>query len=101
MSFCNSNGRVDILGDNVMDRFHLYDKIPVRNNTSYNDALQGNWSQTALSKAFFDNHRRFSNSTVWIIPVLSNGINVIFFSKGHITCLLESGVIDKRRQDGK
>ena len=46
------NGRVHIMGANSPDPFALYDKIPVRNNTSYNDAMQGNWSQTALSKAF-------------------------------------------------
>jgi len=48
------NGRVHIMGTNAPDPFALYDKIPVRNNTSYNDALQGNWAETALSKAFFD-----------------------------------------------
>ena len=47
------NGRVHIIGQNMPDPFSLYDKIPVKQNTSYKDALQGNWSTNALSTAFF------------------------------------------------
>ena len=51
---CNSNGRVDILGDNVMDCFQLYDKIPVSaGDTYYRTALTGNWDNDTLSDAFF------------------------------------------------
>ena len=51
---CNSNGRVDILGNNVMDCFHLYDKIPVSDgDTYYRTAMTGNWDNTLLSNAFF------------------------------------------------
>ncbi len=32
---CNSNGRVDILGNNVMDCFHLYDRIPISQGDTY------------------------------------------------------------------
>jgi hypothetical protein len=41
------------------------------------------------------------NSTSWIAPELSGGINVVSFSKGHISDLLESAVIGKQRQDDK
>ena len=69
------NGIVHIMGANSPDPFALYDKIPVRNNTSYNDAMQGNWSQTALSKAFFDKKN---------IQTLQNGLRegVYKLSKG-------------------
>jgi len=54
MSFCNSNGRVDILGDNVMDSFHLYDKIPVSGGDNYyKTAMTGNWNNNLLSNTFF------------------------------------------------
>ena len=48
------NGRVHIMGTPLPDPFSLHDKIPVRNNTTYKDALQGNWSPTPLSNAFFN-----------------------------------------------
>jgi len=32
---CNSNGRVDILGTNAMNCFHLYDRIPVADGDTY------------------------------------------------------------------
>jgi len=69
------NGRVHIMGANAPDPFLLYDKIPVRNNTSYNDALQGNWTENALSKAFFDKKN---------IQTLQNGLRegVYELSKG-------------------
>ena len=69
------NGRVHIMGTNAPDPFALYDKIPIRNNTSYNDALQGNWAETALSKAFFDKKN---------IQTLQNGLRegVYKLSKG-------------------
>ena len=51
---CNSNGRVDILGNNVMDCFHLYDKIPLSDgDTYYRNALTGNWDNDILSTTFF------------------------------------------------
>ena len=54
MSFCNSNGRVDILGDNVMDAFQLYDKIPISGGDNYyKTAMTGNWSNNLLSNTFF------------------------------------------------
>ena len=48
------NGRVHICGANAPDPFSLYDKIPVRQTTSYKNALQGNWETTPLSNAYFN-----------------------------------------------
>ena len=72
------NGRVHIMGAASPDPFFLYDKIPIRTNTSYNDALQGNWSETVLSKAFFDKKN---------IQTLQNGLRegVYKLSKGRYT----------------
>ena len=51
---CNSNGRVDILGDNIMDCFQLYDRIPVSDgDTYYRTAMTGNWENDQLSTTFF------------------------------------------------
>ena len=69
------NGRVHIMGAATPDPFILYDKIPIRQNTSYSDALQGNWTDNALSKAFFDKKN---------IQTLQNGLRegVYKLSKG-------------------
>jgi hypothetical protein len=66
MSYCDSNGRVDILGNNVMDRFHLYDKIPVPGGDNYyKTAMTGNWSNNPLSSTFFSKEN---------IQIVQNGI---------------------------
>ena len=66
MSYCNSNGRVDILGNNVMDRFHLYDKIPVSGGDNYyKTAMTGNWSNDVLSSTFFSKEN---------MQIIQNGI---------------------------
>ena len=61
---CNSNGRVDILGNNAMDCFHLYDRIAVsQGDTYYRTAMTGNWDNSMLTKTFFsaDNMRILQN----------------------------------------
>lgn len=66
MSFCNSNGRVDILGDNVMDPFHLYDKIAVGGGDNYyKTAMTGNWKNNLLSDTFFSKEN---------MQIIQNGI---------------------------
>tara|TARA_Y100001980_G_C14303192_1_gene129949 strand:- start:53 stop:550 length:498 start_codon:yes stop_codon:yes gene_type:complete len=53
MISCNDlNGRINILGENG-HQFQFADKIPVKEFTSYNSALRGNWSETPLSLLFF------------------------------------------------
>ena len=40
-----NNGRVNIMGDNNLNQFALYDKIPINNNdTYYKNALNGTWN---------------------------------------------------------
>jgi len=61
---CIGNGRVDILGNNAMDCFHLYDRIPVsQGDTYYRKAMTGNWENSMLTKTFFsaDNMRILQN----------------------------------------
>ena len=48
----NSNGRVDILGP-IGTQFNFADKIPVKQCSTYHDALTGSWTETLLSKMFF------------------------------------------------
>jgi hypothetical protein len=63
---CNSNGRVDILGDNVLNSFQLHDKMPVGGSDNYaRNALTGNWEGNNLSKTFFSKGN---------IDILQNGI---------------------------
>ena len=72
------NGRVDILGPNLPDPFSLYDKIPVAQTTSYKNALQGNWTKSSLSCAFF---------SAGNIQIIQNGIRAGVYesSKGRYT----------------
>jgi hypothetical protein len=55
MSLTNisSNGRVDILGPNTSAVFALQDKIPTGKSTDFRNAMNGNWYETALSRAYF------------------------------------------------
>lgn len=63
---CNGNGRVDILGPNSTNCFHLYDKIPITQGDSYyRNALTGNWQNNLLSNAYFSAEN---------IQILQNGI---------------------------
>ena len=47
------NGRVDILGNNPVDRFLLYEKPKKYKSTKYTNALVGNFQTTILSNTFF------------------------------------------------
>ena len=50
----NINGRVNILGNNVKDRFNLYEKVPLnKKSTAYDEALTGSMQSNPVSKAFF------------------------------------------------
>ena len=49
----NSNGRVNILEQPSGSVFNLYDRIPVKQPTSYREALTGNFENNNLSRAFF------------------------------------------------
>ena len=70
-----ANGRVNILNYNPHDRFHLHDKIPTGNATTYCNALTGNWEKNMLSETFFNagNIRIIQNGLKAGVYKLSNG----------------------------
>ena len=69
------NGRVHILGPTLPNPFSLYDKIPVRQSTTYKNALQGNWTTSSLSNTFFNknNIRNLQHSLREGVHKLSKG----------------------------
>lgn len=69
------NGRVDILGPNDSAVFALQDKVPTGKCNDFRDAMNGNWYDTALSKAYFSNENQI---------IIQNGIRagVYQLSKG-------------------
>ena len=67
MNYSDSNGRVNILGDNVMDQFQLYDKVLTNNDDNYHKtAMTGNWESNVLSRTFFskENIKKKSNTSL-------------------------------------
>jgi len=66
MNCSSTNGRIDIMGPNIMNQFDLYDKIPTnRNNGDYSNVLRGTWEHNLLSSTFFSNEN---------IAIIQNGI---------------------------
>ena len=59
------NGRIDIMQHTPGNQFELFDKIHVNDNSSFRDAMVGNWSDNQLSKAFFSGEN---------IQIIQNGI---------------------------
>ena len=53
MNNIDYNGRVNIAQINMNKQFDLYDKIPIKETTSFSNALQGNWEKSNLSIAYF------------------------------------------------
>lgn len=70
-----SNGRVNILGPNIDQRFSMSDRIPI-NSTKYSfrDAMSGNWYDTQLSNAFFSKQN---------IQIIQNGIRAGVFNRSN------------------
>ena len=82
---CNSNGRVNILGENSMNCFKLHDKIPVGGgDTYYKTAMVGNWQNTVLSDLFFSKDN---------ITIIQNGIRAGVYQKSNKRFLI--GVQDE------
>lgn len=75
MSSSCANGRVNILEPCTQNQFMLYDRIPVKDCTSYQNAMEGNWEKSLLSDLFFCAEN---------IQILQNGIKagVYHGSKG-------------------
>ena len=74
MDCSSSNGRVDILGPNIDQRFAMSDRIPVSQCSSFRDAMTGNWNNTALSDAFFSAEN---------IQIVQNGIRAGVYKKSN------------------
>ena len=64
------NGRVNIVNVPNNSVFSLYDKIPI-GNTSYRDALTGNWTSNLLSQAYFSAEN---------IQIMQNGIKAYVYN---------------------
>ena len=69
-----ANGRVDILGPNIPAVFAMSDKIPVKQSSSFRDAMNGNWYNTPLSTTFFSKEN---------ITILQNGIRAGVYQKSN------------------
>ena len=77
MSFYDepSNGRVNILGPNIEQRFSMSDRIPIDSTKyAFRDAMTGNWYDTQLSDAFF---------SIKNIQIIQNGIRAGVFNKSN------------------
>ncbi len=71
----SSNGRVNILGPNIDQRFAMTDRIPVSSTKyAFRDAMAGNWYDTQLSVAFF---------SVKNIQIIQNGIRAGVYNKSN------------------
>jgi len=71
-----SNGRVHITGPNNDTPFHLalYDKIPPKQSSSFRDAMNGNWEDSHLSRAYFSKEN---------VQILQNGIRAGVYNKSN------------------
>lgn len=68
------NGRIFIPTLNVQEQFKMYDKIPQKE-TSFREALTGNWKENDLSCKFFslENIRILNNAIIEGVKKQSNG----------------------------
>ena len=75
MNNAGINGRVNIMDQNLYNRFKMYDKIDVGKNLSFRDSLVGNWTETKLSCAFFsqENVKKLNNLIIQGIRQKTNG----------------------------
>ena len=53
MNCTGTNGRINIMDVNTASVFTHQDHIPVKECSSYRDAMTGTWNSTSLSNAFF------------------------------------------------
>ena len=83
----NSNGRVNILGPNIEERFSMSDKIPVSSSKySFREALTGNWNDTQLSIAFFS----YKN-----MQIIQNGIRAGVYNKSNKQYVIGEQSVDE------
>ena len=71
----SANGRVNILNQTTSNVFNLYDKVPVKQMTSYREALTGNFENNPLSRGFFcsENITRLQYLIIGGVAKSSNG----------------------------
>ena len=70
-----TNGRVNITGFNPFMRFQMHDKIATQQqDTSFRNALTGNWQNSNLSSTFFSGEN---------IRILQNGIRAGVYKKSN------------------
>ena len=69
-----ANGRLDIMGPNLDVLFSMRDHIPANQNTSFKDAMTGNWYDTLLSNAFFSAQN---------IKIIQNGIRAGVYKRSN------------------
>ena len=69
-----ANGRIDLLGP-IGTQFNFADQIPVKECTSYCNALNGVWTDTQLSKEYFsvENIKRLQELLIRGVLERSNG----------------------------
>ena len=69
-----NNGRVIFPKNNPKMPFEIYDKIPVNQCSTYQDAVLGVWEDSTLSKLFFSKEN---------IQILQNGIRAGVYSQSN------------------
>ena len=86
MSFNNNyNGKINIMGPNISDKFSMMDKIPLNNNNSYLNSLTGTFERSRLSDTFFSQQN---------IQIIQNGIRKGVYDKSN-----QKIIIDKQPED--
>ena len=70
----SSNGRINLVptAPNIQNLFAMYDKIPANQSVTFRESVNGIWSETALSTAFFS----FEN-----MQIIQNGIRKGVYEK--------------------
>ena len=70
----SSNGRIDIKGPKMEDLFQMYDRIPVSQTLSFRDPVEGIWTNTELSNAFFSSKN---------ITIIQNGLRAGVYKRSN------------------
>ena len=79
MNNAGINGRVNIMDQNLYNRFKMYDKINVDDKSGYHEALVGEVEQSQMSNLYFskENIKIIQNSIRRGVYDKSNGVYVI------------------------
>jgi hypothetical protein len=69
-----NNGRVNIKSPNTSALFQMYDKIPANQCTTFRNATEGLWNETALSQVYFSQQN---------IQIIQNGIRAGIYKRSN------------------